>query len=264
MKGHSFFKAFILTGFLGAGLLVAQDALEPAPDAASTNVVAGAEITMEIAEAEKEQSAMDVVLGYIHMGGPVLYTHILMSLLALAAIIERFVNLRKSRIVPDKLAAQAMDLWKNKKYSELSTLCAKNKSILSRVIEALIEQRGNHDVTQVKMFAEDKASRELRLEARRATIISVIATLSPLVGLFGTVVGLMRAFMTVAKVGEMGDPAVLADDIGMALVTTVSGLMLAMPAMFIYSHFRSRISLFGVLLEEEVAALVNAWFVKKG
>jgi biopolymer transport protein ExbB len=190
--------------------------------------------------------------------------HIFMSILALAAIIERFVNLRKSRIVPDNLANQAMDLWKNKKYSELSNLCAKNKSALSRVIEALLEQRGNHDVAQVKMFAEDKASRELRLEARRATIISVIATLAPLVGLFGTVLGLMFAFQTVAKVGEMGDPAVLADDIGMALITTVSGLTLAIPAMFIYAHFRSRISLFGVLLEEEVAALVNAWFVKKG
>ena len=265
MKGHSFCKALILTGFLGTGLLIAQDAETPAQeDAAATNAVVAVEETSISAPSDEEQTAWGVVKGYLKMGGTILYVHIFMSILALAAVIERFVNLRKSRIVPDNLADQAMDLWKNKKYSELSTLCSKNKSALSRVIEALLEQRGNHDVAQVKMFAEDKAARELRLEARRATIISVIATLAPLVGLFGTVLGLMFAFQTVAAVGEMGDPAVLADDIGMALITTVSGLTLAIPAMFIYAHFRSRISLFGVLLEEEVAALVNAWFVKKG
>ena len=265
MKGLSL-KFLLCAGLLGTGLMFAQDAApETPPDDSATNAVAAAtDAVLAAAPEDKEKTAMDVVVGYIKMGGVIMMVHIFMSILALAAIIERFVNLRKKRIVPDELAPKALELWKNKKFAEINNLCAKDKSILARVIETLLEQRGNHDVSQVKMFAEDKASRELRLESRRATIISVIATLSPLVGLFGTVVGLMRAFMTVAQVGEMGDPAVLADDIGMALITTVSGLTLAIPAMFIYSHFRSRIGLFAVLLEEEVAALVNAWFVKKG
>ena len=207
---------------------------------------------------------MDVIAGYLKMGGFILWIHIVMSVLALAVVIERFTNLRKARIVPDVLATRAMALWREDKPAELASLCAGDKSILARVIETLVEQRGNADVAQVKMFAEDKAARELRLEARRASQISIIATLSPLVGLFGTVVGLLRAFQTVAEVGEMGDPAILANDIGMALITTVSGLALAMPALFVYHQLRSRIGLFAVLLEEEVSALVNAWFVKKG
>jgi biopolymer transport protein ExbB len=263
MKGITF-KILVCAGLLGTGLMFAQDALTPETpvDETGTNAVLVADIGADTAD--KEKTAWDEWMGYLEMGGIILKVHVFMSIIALAAIIERFVNLRKKRIVPDNLSVKAAELWKNKKFAEINNLCAKDKSALARVIEALLEQRGNHDVAQVKMFAEDKASRELRLEARRASIISVIATLSPLVGLFGTVVGLMRAFMTVAQVGEMGDPAVLADDIGMALITTVSGLTLAMPAMFIYAHFRSRIGLFAVLLEEEVSALVNAWFVKKG
>jgi len=268
MKGFTL-KLLICAGFLGAGLLLAQDAEPDTPlDEGATNALITAATDLdappEIGPDEKEKTTLDVWIGYLKMGGFILKVHVFMSIVALAAIIERFVNLRKKRIVPDNLSVKAVALWKEKKFATLADLCAKDRSALARVIEALLEQRGNHDVTQVKMFAEDKASRELRLEARRASIISVIATLSPLVGLFGTVVGLLRAFMTVAQVGEMGDPAILANDIGFALITTVSGLTLAMPAMFIYAHFRSRIGLFAVLLEEEVAALVNAWFVKKG
>jgi len=268
MKGLTF-KLLACAGLLGTGLLFAQDAAPDAPaDEGVTNALLNAAADLdappEIVPDEKEKTALDVWIGYLKMGGFILKVHVFLSIIALAAIIERFFNLRKKRIVPDNLSVKAVALWKEKKYATLADLCAKDRSALARVIEALLEQRGNHDVTQVKMFAEDKASRELRLEARRATIISVIATISPLIGLFGTVVGLLRAFMTVAQVGEMGDPAILANDIGFALITTVSGLTLAIPAMFIYSHFRSRIGLFAVLLEEEVAALVNVWFVKKG
>ncbi len=252
----------VCIGLLGVGLGFAQEAT-PQPEA-GTNTVATVVEAAPDAAAAKEQTKMDVFVDDIKKGGKTMIFLALLSILGLAAGIERFVNLRKNRIVPDNLAIQAMELWKTKKFVELSTLCAKSKSILGRVIETLIEQRGNADVSQVKMFAEDKASRELRLESRRAHMLSVVATISPLLGLFGTVVGLLGAFRTVAKVGEMGDPALLADDIGKALITTVAGLIIAMPALFLYHHFRSRINLYAVLLEEEVSALVNAWFVKKG
>ena len=257
----------VCAGFLGTGMGWAQEIPEPAPedDGGATNVVALASGTETApVEAEKEKTTLDVWVGYVRMGGATMWFLGLLSVLGLAAVIERAVNLRRHRVVPENLAEKAADLWKNKKYSELTNLCAKDKSILGRVIETLLEQRGNHDVAQVKMFAEDKANRELRLESRRATMLSIVATIAPLLGLFGTVVGLLGAFMTVAKVGEMGDPALLAEDIGKALITTVTGLIIAMPMLFLYHIFRSRVSLFAVLLEEEVSALVNAWFVRKG
>ena len=264
MKKLNMLRVWICIGLLGAGTGYAQDATPPPDDADAAETVVPADGAPAAVLDDREKTSMDVVAGYLKMGGFVLWIHIAMSILALAVIIERFTNLRKERIVPDELVARATALWQEKKDEELARLCADDGSIFSRVIGMLVGQRNNPDVAQVKMFAEDKASRELRLEARRAGLISTIANLAPLVGLFGTVLGLLRAFQTVAEVGEMGDPAVLANDIGMALITTVSGLALAMPALFVYNQLRSRINLFAVMLEEEVFAFVNACFVNKG
>lgn len=112
------------------------------------------------------------------------------------------------------------------------------------------------------MFAEDKAGRELRLENRKSAMLATVATLSPLLGLFGTVVGLLGAFTTVAAVGEMGDPAILADDISKALITTVAGLAISMPALFVYNLIKTRLNLYAVILEEEVSDLVHNLFIK--
>ena len=88
-------------------------------------------------------------------------------------------------------------------------------------------------------------------------MLATVSTLAPLLGLFGTVLGLLEAFGTVALMGEMGDVSVLADSIGKALVTTVAGLAVSMPALFVHNLFRNRLNLYAVLLEEEVADVVN-------
>ena len=88
-------------------------------------------------------------------------------------------------------------------------------------------------------------------------MLATVATLAPLLGLFGTVLGLLEAFGTVAAMGEMGDASVLADSIGKALVTTVAGLAVAMPALFVHQIIRNRLSLYSVILEDEIAGLVQ-------
>ena len=127
----------------------------------------------------------------------------------------------------------------------------------------LLEYKGSKDVLEVKAFAEDKAGREIRLEGRKAGMLATVATLAPLLGLFGTVLGLLEAFGTVAAMGEMGDASVLADSIGKALVTTVAGLAVAMPALFVHQLLRNRLSLYSVILEEEIATIVNRVFAAK-
>lgn len=259
-------KIVVCAGVMAAFAGFAQETAAPVEPPAGTNSVAatGLDETGEPASETKEMTTLDVWVDNLRKGGATMYFLALLSILGLATALERAVNLRKNKIVPDNLTVEAMELWKARKFAELSMLCAKSKSVLGRVIETLLEQRGNNDVAQVKMFAEDKAGRELRLENRRSYMLSVVATISPLLGLFGTVLGLLGAFSTVARMGDMGDPSAMADDIGKALVTTVAGLIIAMPALFMYHVYRSRINLYAVLLEEELSALVNAWFVKKG
>ena len=267
MKKQMIVVALALAGAVWMKGLLAQDAAkpaEPAPAAAAeaANATADAAAAAD-EEAPKEISGIDQWKLYWQQGGNTMYFIALLSILGIGCALERFFNLRRSRVVPDGFTAKVIDLWKAGKIDDVAALCRSSKSMLSRVVETMIQHKDSKDYNEVKMFAEDKVGRELRLENRKAAMLSTAATLSPLLGLFGTVVGLLGAFGTVAAMGEMGDASVLADDIGKALVTTVAGLAVSMPCLFVFGIIKNRLNLYAVLLEEEVADLVNQIFVKK-
>ena len=234
-----------------------------APVAAETAPAAADVAVSEAAEAPQEISGVDQWKLYWQQGGNTMYFIALLSILGIGCALERFFNLRRSKVVPDGFTADVIALWKAGKFDEVAALCRSSQSMLSRVVETMLQHKGSTDYQEVKMFAEDKVGRELRLENRKAAMLSTAATLSPLLGLFGTVVGLLGAFGTVAAMGEMGDASVLADDIGKALVTTVAGLAVSMPCLFVFGLIKNRLNLYAVLLEEEVADFVNQLFVRK-
>ena len=225
-----------------------------------TNAV---EVAGEVANAATEIGAFDQWMIYLKQGGNTMWFIGALSVLGIGCALERFWSMRKSKIVPENLTRDVIALWKAGKLDEVAALCAKDKSMLARVVETMLQHKDSKDYGEVKMFAEDKIGRELRLENRKSSMLSTAASLSPLLGLFGTVVGLLGAFGTVAAMGEMGDASVLADDIGKALVTTVAGLAVSMPCLFVFGLIKNRLNLYAVLLEEEVADLVNQLFVKK-
>ena len=268
MKKQMLVVAFALAGAVWMKGILAQEAAkpaEPAPAAAAEAAAAAAseEAAPAEAEAPKEISGVDQWKLYWQQGGNTMYFIALLSILGIGCALERFFNLRRSKVVPDGFTADVIKLWKAGKIDDVAALCRSSKSMLSRVVETMIQHKDSKDYNEVKMFAEDKVGRELRLENRKAAMLSTAATLSPLLGLFGTVVGLLGAFGTVAAMGEMGDASVLADDIGKALVTTVAGLAVSMPCLFVFGIIKNRLNLYAVLLEEEVADLVNQIFVKK-
>lgn len=213
--------------------------------------------------AAKEISSLDQWALYWQQGGTTMYFIAALSILGIGCALERFWNMRKAKIVPDNLTKDVITLWKDGKFDKVAALCNKSNSMLSRVIETMLQHQDSKDYNEVKMFAEDKIGRELRLENRKAAMLSTAASLSPLLGLFGTVTGLLGAFGTVAAMGEMGDASVLADDIGKALVTTVAGLAVSMPCLFVFGIIKNKLNYYAVILEEEVADLVNQLFVRK-
>jgi len=256
--------ALALAGAVWMKGILAQEAANPASVEAAPAVEApAAQAPDAAAEAPKEISGADQWAIYWRQGGNTMYFIALLSVLGIGCALERFFNLRKSKVVPEGFTSGVIELWKAGKLDEVAELCRKSNSMLSRVVETMLQHNGSTDYQEVKMFAEDKVGRELRLENRKAAMLSTAATLSPLLGLFGTVVGLLGAFGTVAAMGEMGDASVLADDIGKALVTTVAGLAVSMPCIFVFGLIKNRLSLYAVLLEEEVADLVNQLFVRK-
>jgi biopolymer transport protein ExbB len=213
--------------------------------------------------AAAETTALDQWGTYIRQGGKTMWFIALLSVLGIGCALERFWNLHRSRIVPDGFSVRVVASWKAGRYAEVREMCEKDGSMLSRVVETMLQHAESRDYAEVKLFAEDKAGRELRLENRKSAMLATAATIAPLLGLFGTVVGLLGAFGTVAAMGEMGDASVLADDIGKALVTTVAGLAVSMPCLFAYGVLKNRLALYSVLLEEEIADLVNQLFVKR-
>lgn len=216
-----------------------------------------------VAAAAEEITALDRFVIFWNQGGLTMWFIAALSVLGFGCALERFAHLRRSRVVPDGFTAEVIALWKAGKFEEVAAKCRASKSALARVVETMLQHRDSKDYAEVKLFAEDKAGRELRLENRKAAMLSTAATLAPLLGLFGTVFGLLGAFGTVAAMGEMGDASVLADDIGKALATTVAGLAVAMPCLFLFGLVKNRLNLYAVLLEEEVADLVNQLFVRK-
>lgn len=256
--------ALAMAGAIAAMNVFAQEAkTESAPAPVTTNETAVAVAEGAPAPEVAEKTFFDSCVERFQQGGITMWFIAALSILGLGCALERFYNMRRSKVVPDGMTAEVIRLWKDGKYDDVYRLCKRTPSMLSRVIETMLQHKDSKDYQEVKMFAEDKVGRELRLENRKSNMLSTVATLSPLLGLFGTVVGLLGAFGTVAAMGEMGDASVLADDIGTALVTTVAGLAVSMPALFVYNLVKSRLNLYAILMEEEVADLVNQLFVIK-
>lgn len=225
-------------------------------NAPATNATMVAEGTVETAPASQEAW----IVKHLKAGGNTTIVQIILSVFGFGVVLERFARLRRKTIVPPGFSTQADELWKRGDWDGLEALCTKDDSVLARVIYAVMTHRRN-DFSQVSTIAGDEASRAMRKHMQKCYPVAIVATLEPLLGLFGTVVGMIEAFDIVALAGSMGNPSILADSISKALVTTEVGLAIAMPALFIYHHFKSRAGSLSIELEEEVSDLLNDWFL---
>jgi biopolymer transport protein ExbB len=181
------------------------------------------------------------------------------SLVGFSVAFERMFNLRRVKVVPEGMADRADRLWQAGDVEGVKRLAGDHPSSLGRVLVAIADHRqaGHNDVS---MLAGDVASREMRYHLQRAYPLAVVATISPLLGLFGTVYGMIGAFESVALAGEMGDPSIMAGDISYALMTTALGLVIAVPTLTLYHFFRIRTNLLALGLEEQCSHLISRWF----
>jgi biopolymer transport protein ExbB len=213
--------------------------------------------------ADVPHTRMQELAHKLRQGGRTVVVQLLLSVLGLGVVLERLYNLRRSRIASPALAAQADALWKKGQFDQLTALCARDRSTLALVIDSIVRHRKTSHQT-VSTVAGDVASREMRRHAQRLYPIAVVATLEPLLGLLGTILGMIGAFDTVARAGSMGDASILADDIAKALVTTAVGLIIAIPALFLYQYLRSRVGFLSASLEEQASDLISEWIVLPG
>lgn len=194
-------------------------------------------------------------ISYLSKGGIVMMPIIFCSFLALTVFIERLLTLKREKIMPPDLFGQIKILILEDKADDAFKLCDLNGSSLSRIIKVGLENHGRPREA-VKEVIEEAGRREVAILDKYTGIIGTIANITPLLGLLGTVSGMIKAFDVISAVG-VGDPAVLAGGISEALITTASGLTVAIPAFVAYKFLLSRADSFVFDMEAYSVDLVE-------
>jgi biopolymer transport protein ExbB len=190
----------------------------------------------------------------IHAAGWPIYLLLAVSVIAVALIIERFMILRKEKIIPGGLLEKVLAAYQKQGVSEDMLEKLSQDSPLGQVLASgLRNYRSSRDV--MKDAIEEAGSAVAHELERFLTTLGTIATISPLMGLFGTVVGMIEIFGSQSPTGS--NPQELAHGISVALYNTGFGLVIAIPAMIFFRHFRGRVEGFVVEMEQQAAKLVD-------
>jgi len=176
------------------------------------------------------------------------------SIIAVALIIERFITLRKDKIIPAGLLEKAVAAYRKQGITKELIDALAQDSPLGRVLAAGL--RNHTSPREVMKDAIEEAGSAVTHDLERfLTTLGTIASISPLMGLFGTVVGMIEIFGSQAPTGS--NPVQLAHGISVALYNTGFGLVIAIPSMIFFRHFRGKVEGFVVEMEQQASRLVH-------
>lgn len=199
------------------------------------------------------------MLEVIQKGGPLMYLIIFCSVLSLAVIIERIYHFYRAKIDTEKFMDDITDTLKRNKVMETITMCERTPGPIAHVLKAGILK---HDRSrgEIKEAIEDAALHEVPRLEKNLGVLATIAHIAPLLGLLGTVIGMVEAFRVIQEKSSSVtsvSPADLAGGIWQALLTTVGGLVVAIPTFVAYNYLVSRVDGFVLEMEKSAANLVN-------
>lgn len=195
-------------------------------------------------------------------GGMTMLALGIVSIAGIAFAVERALMIREKYICPRKLAASAAICAQNNDLAGLHKLARAHPSTLGRIIHFIVEHREN-DYEKISAMAENIGAREIIDQEERTFPLAVIAAIAPLLGLLGTMIGMIEAFQMVAVYGDEGGASMLAGSIAKALITTAFGLILAIPAIGAFHYFKHKLHKIGVRLEQDMEALITDLFFVK-
>ncbi len=190
-------------------------------------------------------------------GGPVMYTLALCSLTALAVFLERLWGLRRNRVLPQTFVSRVNDLI-DAKDSDTSLKVCKDYAFapVARIAEAGIREM-NEPAEIIRFVVTEAGSREAANLDRNQRVLATAAYIAPLLGLLGTVSGMIKAFDSISRHAAMGDPSLVAAGISEALITTAAGLLVAIPVVIMYNVIRSKAARRSLELEQVAVAIIR-------
>lgn len=208
--------------FLSAGLLFGQAARD-----ASSSYTGPTTMTMSL-----------LITG----GGWIGYIIILFSVLGTSLVVEHFVNIRREKLAPPEVVDEVETLLNEGNYQEVLEYCEAKPCYFTRVVAAGVRKVG-HPFETIQTAVREMQDEEATKLGTHISWISLVSAVGPMLGLFGTVWGMVGAFLKVAAAGAGGaDPSQFASDICLALVTTVQGLIVAIPMTSFFAFFRNRVT----------------------
>lgn len=192
---------------------------------------------------------------FVKAGGWLMFPIIACSILAIGIVAERFWSLRRSKIIPKHLVATVWHWIKENRLDRSKVQTMSKESALGKILATGI-MNSQADRSRMKESIEEVGRQVVHSMERFLNTLGTIAAISPLLGLLGTVIGMIKVFTAITVVG-VGNPGELAGGISQALVTTAAGLTAAIFALMFHRYFRGRVDELVVEMEQEAIKLVD-------
>lgn len=229
----------------------------PSTSGSNVNYTSGAQPNQNTTT-DTSKSSSKSLLSVFHDGGWMMYPIALCSFGLMVFTFERWVALRRSRVVPRPFVTRVLEQLQQQLIDrdEAIELCEKNGSPMSRVLMGALRRYGKPAV-EIEQAVIDAGERECNALRRNMRTILAISNIAPLLGLLGTVLGMIQSFNDITNTQAMGRPELLAGGISQALLTTAAGLLVAIPAYALYVFFVGRIDSLIVEMDTFAQRLVD-------
>jgi biopolymer transport protein ExbB len=195
------------------------------------------------------------VFELVKSGGWLMLPIILCSIISISIITERFWSLRREKVLPKHLVATVWNLVKQDNMTRAEIDMLRKESALGTILSAGLINR-NESRERIKECIEERGREVVHDLERFLNTLGTIASISPLLGLLGTVIGMISVFAAITQHG-VGDPAALAGGISQAMVTTAAGLTVAIVSLVFYRYFRRKVDSIVIIMEREAIKMVD-------
>ncbi len=213
-------------------------------------------------QSTKSRDAEWKILSAIKKGGPVMYPILFCSIFALGIAMERLFQLRRNNIIDPEFLGTIRKHWQKQEMDKAIGICHKYDVSISRILRAGL-LRFNYGILEIERAIEGAGQHEASLLSSNLRLLGAVAGLAPMLGLLGTVIGMIKAFDVISQSGT-GNPGLVASGISEALITTAAGLVVGIPALAIYHYFRGKVDKFVFEMEEISIQLLEKLIPTKG
>ena len=204
---------------------------------------------------EKSQEGM-TLWDMIQAGGFIMAILAVFSVGTIALVFYNFLAVKEKKLVPHEFADNVIQKLEKRDASGVKEMCQNRDNIIASIVLAGLDKKKRGDIF-AKEAMENQAKKEVSGLWQSISFLADIAAIAPLIGLLGTVLGMIQAFNVIAFQTAVVKPILLAGGVSKAMVTTAGGLIVAIPAMFFYTYFRSRVQRISNSVESYSADIIK-------